>query len=370
MDGIAVNPIDRLKYRGLRWLLEKLYERPAGFLIAEGAMPASIHAMDRLFQNRQLGAFLPYEVFTDEGLFKSVYGKKFSKPYTVFSFALALKMSHRLEASQARAMALVIEQALPPRYVLQAITARLPGEDNSYTALLCLTAPNNTPRDVVLSVRDRIEDLFHDFDMTAERLDPNALLQFVNQAFDLDTSMPYDDHALISSQCGFVGVNITPQGVELKDADGDVFRHLHLYTTRRYGMGPQPIPFLSVFPSLVNDLHFIAQFVGIRDDHGLIGQFVFADITEPGEVSQAQNIFASRGWLIEKDVYNAHLSFLSLLPMAVSVPMAAQFISLKRWRRFSDTQVQAILPLPFQANVSQPASAGAVVHFKKEAAYG
>lgn len=368
MDGIAVNPIDRLKYRAIRWLLEKLYERPAGFLLADGAIPASIQAMDMLFENRPLAAFLPYEVFTDEGLFKSVNGSKLQRAHTIFSFAFALKVPHRLQAVQARALAQVIEASLPSHYVLQVISARLPGDEDQYTALVCLTAPDDTPRSSVLAVRDVYEAVFYDFDIAVERLDPDSLLRFVCQAFDSEAAAPYNDHDLICDQCAFSGVGITPQGIELRNAENVPFRVLHLYTPRRYGMG-DPIPLLQIFPAIINDLRFIAQFVGTRDADGLAGQFVFAEIAEVGEGSHAPDVFASRGWLIEKDVYNAHLSFLSLFPMAVSATMAKQLLRLRRWRRFNAEHVQAILPLPFQANILTPGDAGAVLTFKKEPAH-
>lgn len=369
MDGLAVSPIDRLKYRGIHWLLEKLYERPAGVLIAEGAIPASIQAMDMLFENRPLAAFLPYEVFTDDGLFKTVNGTKRQNSQTIFSFGFALNIPHRLQVAQARALAQGIEDALPEQYTLQVMNARLPGDEDRYSAFVCLTAPDNAPREDVLKLRETYENLFADFEISADRFTPDAIMGFIGQAFDTVPAAAYDDHQIIASQCSFAGVKITLENVQLRTEDGNIFRELYLYSPRCYGL-KGTIPLLGIFPAIINELHFITQYAGRRTESGFVGQFVFAELTEPGKPSKAPSVFSGAGWLMERDVYNAHLSLLSLFPMAISATMAGQMVRLKRWRAFSANHVRAILPLPFQANMQAADASGAVVAFKRDATYG
>lgn len=63
-----------------------------------------------------------------------------------------------------------------------------------------------------------------------------------------------------------------------------------------------------------------------------------------------EKLFQGGGWLIEQDRYNAHMTFLSLLPMGINQALSSLMLSQRRWRPFTHEQLVNLLPLPYQAN--------------------
>lgn len=359
MDGSGINPIDRFKYRAIKWVREKLYEVPAGFLLAEGALPPSIQAMNQLFKDRPLSVFLPYEVFTEEGLFKTVVGNDGAHLRAIFSFSLTLTTPRRLGRVESEALQRLVERELPEGYFLQVIAARLPGDLQNYTAMLCLSSPEGEDRSRVLAVREAYEHALDRLEIANKRVDADGLLHFIAQAFDRADAAGYDDTELLKNQCGCSGLNIQGERIELVDSEDKPFRDIHLFNGRRFGFKAF-LPLADIYPAILNGMNYLAVTSLQREGEGVVGQFVFAELTAPGATSQAAAVFSSRGWLIERDGFNTHLTFLTLIPMGINAGMAELLLQKKRWRSFTLEQLYQILPLPYQANV-QPAQHAARV---------
>ncbi len=356
---------DTLKYRAFAWLNKKLNEAPIGTLLAKGAMPSSVQVMRDLFAGQPLAAFLSYDSFNDEGLFVSTDGPSVKKAVRIYAFGFLLSLAHRLGPDEVAGLAADMDLALPEGYVLQAISSRL-GVDGELQSMVCVTAAAGASVADMVALRAIYEAKFADYSITSARITPDDLLGFVAKAFDQKSAKPYDDEHVIAEQCSMVGVDIVPGKVSLVTGEGASFRDFYLYTPRCYGM-KGVVPFFAITPSFVNSMQFIAVVNAFKKDGGIKGQFTFAEIQEPGIEPTAAGVFVRAGWLIERDVYNAHLSLLSLFPMGLNGFMAEQYLRLKRWRPFIPSHLRAILPLPFQANaVAAPAQTN--VHFlSKEA---
>lgn len=350
MDGVAVSGFDRWKYRAILWVREKLYERPAGMLLKEGAMPPSIQAINHLFAGRPVSIFLPYEAYTDDGLFKAYTARVKGQRIATFSFGLALTGSSRLDALEASALQESILQALPAGFVLQTLTAHLPGQEGGYTALLCCTAPAGTDRQMVLDCREGYSERLQAFGLGAAVLTPADVLAFVRQAFDVPTEegVPYDDNELIKNQAGYAGVSLTADRMQLSTQLG-VFREVALFNGRRYGWD-QFFPLAPMYPALMSGGPHILSVCAQRREEGFMGTFLAAELLEPGQAPRLARIFEDGGWVIEQDRYNAHMSFLGLLPMGVTEQLAKLHGAQRRWRPFEGDQLSRILPLPYQAN--------------------
>lgn len=350
MDGVAVSGFDRWKYRAILWVREKLYERPAGMLLQEGAVAPSIQAINHLFAGRPVSIFLPYEAYTDDGLFKGYAGRVKGQTLATFAFGLKITSSSRLDALEAGALQEALLQALPVGFVLQLLTAVLPGQAGSYTALLCCTAPAGTERQAVLDCRDGYSERLQAFGLGVAGLTPDDVLGFVRQAFDdpAGEGEPYDDAELIKNQAGAAGVSLAADRMQLSTGDR-VFRELALYNGRRFGWD-RFFPLAPMYPALLGRPHILAVSAQRRED-GFAGNFLAGEILEPGQAPRFQSLFEDGGWLIEQDRYNAHLTFLGLIPMGVSAQLATLKWTQRRWRLFDGEQLGTILPLPYQANV-------------------
>lgn len=350
MDGVAVSGFDRWKYRAILWVREKLYERPAGFLLKEGAVPPSIQAINHLFAGRPVSIFLPYEAYTDDGLFKACAGRVKGQVVPTFAFGLALTSRSRIDAATGAALQASLLEALPAGFVLQTLTAVLPGAEGRYTALLCCTAPAGADRQAVLDCRDGYRERLQAFGLGAAVLTPEDVLGFVRQAFDAPEGegAPYDDGELIKNQAGYAGVSLTSDRMQLATERG-VFRELALFNGRRYGWD-RFYPLASLYPALVSGVPHILSVCAERRDEGFAGNFLVAEILEPGQSPRLPALFEGNGWLIEQDRYNAHLTFLGLIPMGVSAQVAHLKWTQRRWRLFDAEQLGTVLPLPYQAN--------------------
>lgn len=313
-------------------------------------MAPSIQAINHLFAGRPVSLFLPYEAYTDDGLFKAFAGRVKGQTLATFAFGLRLTSDARLDALEAGALQEALLQALPDGFVLQLLTAVLPGQSGGYTALLCCTAPAGTERQAVLDCRDGYAERLQAFGLGVTALTPDAVLGFVRQAFDAPAGegAPYDDAELIKNQAGDAGVALTADRMQLS-AGGRVFRELALFNGRRFGWD-RFYPLSPIFPALLGRPHILAV-CAQRREGGFAGNFLAGEILAPGEAPRLQSLFEDGGWLIEQDRYNAHMTFLGLIPMGVTAQLAALKWTQRRWRLFDGEQLGTILPLPYQANV-------------------
>lgn len=342
MDGIEVSPIDRAKYRFLLWLREKLYERPAGYMLRDGVVPPSIQKINAFFAGKPMGIFLPYEVYTEEGLFLQDDSMGLAMELTVF---------HRLRLDVGAELQQELLQLLPDGYFCQVQLANL-GSTNRYRVLLTVTGHKDTAdRKMLVALREQIADLCLGFGITASNLQPESLLSLITALFDDEyrhCAPAYDDTSLIKNQAGHAHVSIRDSRIVLSE-DGHVFREILVSQSRRFGL-TEILPLQGLYPVLLHAGKSFLSFNFRKSGTAVEGQFAVFELVTPGGASNLPGIFSRHDWLLEHDRFNTHLTLLSSLPLGISPGLYPYLKEARRWRPFTMVQAGALMPLTYMPN--------------------
>lgn len=342
MDGITVSPIDRAKYRFLLWLREKLYERPAGYMLRDGVVPPSIQKINSFFAGKPMGIFLPYEVYTDECLFLQDDSVGLAMELTVF---------HRLRFDVAAELQQELLQLLPDSYFCQLQLAKL-GETGRYRVLLTVTGHKDmADRKMLVDLRGQIVELCLGFGITASNLQPEGLLTLVNGLFDDEShyqASGYDNNVLIKNQAGHSSVSIRDGRIVLSE-EGCVFREILVSQARCFGFN-EPQPLQGLYPVLMYSGKVFLSLNFRKEGKAIEGQFVVFELVAPGDEAALPGVFSRHEWLLECDRFNTHLTVLSALPLGISPGLYPYLKEARRWRPFAPHQVCALMPLSYMPN--------------------
>lgn len=361
MDGIKVSAFDRAKYRALLWLRDKLYERPAGYLLQEGATPPSMQRIQAFVGACPAGLLSPYEVYTDDGLYRND---------DAIALILTLSSEHRLPWDTAAKLQTLLLEILPPGITYQVQLVRV-ADDGRYTCLLTASAPITADnRAALLRMRPVLEDMLVEAGIQAGAFEPDALITLMRQLFDAPSasSISYDDQALIKNQFGAARLSFESGrfGVQMGDRN---LRWLKPYQVRAVSPDPQS-RLQSLLPALLNKGGFVLSFNFKSASAGVLGQVTLLDIQRVGSQSSLHTVLARNGWLLEEDRFSAHLTLLSSLPAAIGPSLQAALKQTRRWRTWAEHEAGAMLPLPYMANQVTLAESAAPVRLRAEVSYG
>ncbi len=338
MLDIKATPIDRLKHRVSVTLSNWLYEASVGHRLKNGELPASIHRMRNYFEKRELASFLPYEVYSDEGLFLNEGS---------LSAAFFLRTKTRLDENHVSAVAHQIVNEIPVGSWLQLQYFNTGLEAEAYDCVLSLNFNENTPVNDVSGWVNTLEAGFSAIGIQIEPLTPDSLLELLSRFFN-EPSSSYDDQDIIKNQKGRVHLNILPGVIELAREE-TACQKFTAFTIRHTGARRQ-VPLAHLVPALLGNVRGVLS-LGLRHeaDGMAVAHFGYLGIGE-GTPATWKTLFSRAGWLIEQDKYNTHVSFLAALPMGLDSELGLVLEKTQRARRYTAQSLVGLLPLPYVAN--------------------
>lgn len=338
MLDIKATPIDRLKHRVSVTLANWLYEASVGFRLKNGELPASIHRMRNYFEKSELASFLPYEVYSEDGLFLNEGS---------VSAAFFLRTTSRLDENHVSVVARQLINEIPDGSWLQLQYFNTGLEEEAYDCVLSLNFPEKTPVSEALDWAKTLESSFSEIGVQIESLTPATLLALLSRLFN-EPESEYDDKDIIKNQKGRVQLNILPGVIELAH-EGGVCRQLTAFTIRHTG-APRQVPLAHLVPALLGSVRGVLTLNFCQGSEGMfLAHFGYLGVGE-GSPATWKTLFSRAGWLIEQDKYNTHVSFLAALPMGLNSELGAVLEKTQRARRYTAQSLVGLLPLPYVAN--------------------
>lgn len=359
MDGIKVTPLDRFRNRLRLWIREQFYQLPMGHHLQQGLNPAMVNTLNTFFAGRDLGMYLPYEVFTEEGLFKNEES---------YSFGIRIASAKSIGFKQAKELQLDLLGKLPKGLFLQFQMTNI-GHSETYECWLNVTG-EQTPmvREELISVRADVSQCLEKNGFIVSQVGPADLLKMISLMLDVNETKHYNDEQLIKTQAAISQVSVKNGRMTLSTQDNPTFRDLIIYQARRFGLhNADWINYC--YPCVLGKVECFMSLNCHLNDNGVYeGQFLLMEPVAVGERGKLEAALLLNNWLIELDRYCTHLSWLSLMPFGVGPMVYGAIESQRRWTPISLHKLHNILPLPYQANALSPSAPSFTE--SREVAYG
>lgn len=344
MDGIKVTAVDRLRNRFKLWVREKLYQMPTAHHLKQGLNPGMVVALNSFFAGRDLGMYLPYEIYTDDGLFKNEES---------YAFGIEVSNSGQMGFKDAQALQIELLGGIPKGLFMQ-FQIFSEGAEQGYRCWLTVTgALNSDVRHQLISVREKISEVFLQHGFYVAAVNPQMLLSLLSSMLDIETVKEYDDEYLVKTQAGFSRVDVN-NGRLMLSTDGVAFRDLVVYQARRFGV-MEPVWIRRVLDALLHEaviqkFNFFISLNFRQSDEGIEGQLLVMEIVDAGGVARVAEKMLEEEWLIELDRYSTHLSWMSLMPFGVGPMIFSGLEKQRRWNPIGMEKLARILPLPYKSN--------------------
>lgn len=347
MDGIKVTAVDRLKNRFKLWLREKLYELPTAHHLKQGLDPGMVHALNSFFSGRDLSMYLPYEVYTEEGLFKNEES---------YAFGLEISSTGRMGFKDAEGLQIELLSGIPKGLFIQ-FQVFTGGAKHGYRSWLTVTgALTHEVRMQLIATREKLIEVLSRKGLLVDGVDPQMLLGLLSGLLDVEPVTGYDDELLVKTQAGVSRVDVR-NGRLMLSKDGVRFRDLIIYQARRFGV-MEPVWIRRVLDALVNDdldctiqkTNFFISLNFRQGEEGVEGQLLVMEMVEVGAAGQVEAMLLREEWLIELDRFSTHLSWLSLMPFGVGPMVFSGLEKQRRWNPIGMEIFTRIIPLPYKAN--------------------
>lgn len=347
MDGIKVTAFDRAKNRFKLWLREKLYELPTAHHLRQGLDPGMVRALNSFFSGRDLGMYLPYEVYTDEGLFKNEES---------YAFGLEISSVVRVGFKDAEVLQLELLGAIPKGLFVQ-FQAFTGGAEHGYRCWLTLTGGlTDDVRGQLTKTREVLKEILSRKGFLVALVDAQMLLELLSGLLDVVPVATYSDEHLVKTQAGISRVDVR-NGRLMLSHNGERFRDLIVYQARRFGV-LEPVWIRRVLDVLVSDdlkitdkkVDFFISLNFRQGDQGVEGQMLIMELVEVDQTGCLARLMLEEEWLIELDRYSTHLSWLSLMPFGIGPMVFGGIEKQRRWNPISMDNLSRIIPLPYKAN--------------------
>lgn len=323
MENLKVSEFQRKKYGFFFWIRERFYERSLGHALREGQLPASVLDNELLLKDgNALTRLLPYESF-DDGCFLNQD-----------TAGLVYRVDTRMDAKDLND----VMHTLADSGLMVQLVSVLSGAGDDL--LLAVSAEYAQIDALKVGVRTHLDA----YSTWLSTVDPQQFIDilrpFFQGASDV-SSADYDDHMLINTQFGDVEGSVDFDRMVLGSKD------IRFYAVNRWSNGGWPI--VTQIPNIMPAGYVVVISHNLvrnaESQKYLTSTTLVSSVphTPQGRVSSPfsmlndekrvepfalEKLFASKNWILEREIALQPLILMNTLPLGVTMP--AQKILLKR----------------------------------------